>query len=157
MRRKPQFEELQSRRLLAADWQNPWRPLDANDDGSIAPLDALVGINRLNQGLPTNLPERPASSTEPYYDTNGDQSHTPIDVLLIINAINRGQWLQVKLKSDTGAGVNAASDHVTSDPTIRGAAPLAPINSSRALTALSGLMSPNTSRRMANLNCRQLS
>ncbi len=123
MRRKPQFEELQSRRLLAADWQNPWRPLDANDDGSIAPLDALVGINRLNQGLPTNLPERPASSTEPYYDTNGDQSHTPIDVLLIINAINSGQWLQVKLKSDTGSGVNAASDHVTSDPTIRGAAP----------------------------------
>lgn len=123
MRRKPQFEKLQSRRVLTADWQNPWRPLDANDDGSIAPLDALVGINRLNEGLPSSLPNRPADSTEPYYDTNGDQFHTAIDVLLIINAINSGQWLQANLKNDTGFGINGSTDHVTSDPTIRGAAP----------------------------------
>lgn len=33
------IESLESRHMLAADWQNPLLNLDMNDDGSVSPLD----------------------------------------------------------------------------------------------------------------------
>ena len=34
--------------MLASDWQNPLFNLDVDDNGSVAPLDALIVINDLN-------------------------------------------------------------------------------------------------------------
>lgn len=120
MRRRPHYETLETRMLLASDWQNPARQLDVNNDGSLTPLDALLGINRLNSVVSGPLPLRAANSDEPYYDTNGDGIHSPIDVLLVINTLNGGLQITSSLKIDSGSGTGANGDRVTSDPTITG-------------------------------------
>ncbi len=76
-------------------WQNRELHLDANGDGDVSPIDALVVINLLNlRGngllnpngkLPTS---RPHNSPEPFYDINGDRFVSPIDALNVINSIN---------------------------------------------------------------------
>ncbi len=67
-RRARRFEILEARQLLARDlWHNPLWPLDAVVDqhGVVAPIDALVIINELNEPvysdpsthlLPASLP-----------------------------------------------------------------------------------------------------
>jgi hypothetical protein len=66
------------------DWTNPLHHLDVNRDTFVSPLDALLVINRLGQGLP-NL----AEEAEPmYYDVNGDSGLSPLDALLVINDLN---------------------------------------------------------------------
>ena len=69
-------------------WHNATRPLDVNDDGVTAPLDALHIINTLNQLGSRSLPtERTLEA--PYYDVNFDGIVSPADVLHIINFLNR--------------------------------------------------------------------
>ncbi len=72
-------------------FHNPLRALDTNRDGNISPVDALIVINKINDGgsgvLPT--PISLAGITEFfYYDTNKDGSIAPIDVLVVINFLN---------------------------------------------------------------------
>ena len=70
-------------------WQNPVNPLDVNDDGRVAPLDALWIVNQLNQSEAHELP--PPTSTNappPFLDTSGDGNVTPLDALLVINFLN---------------------------------------------------------------------
>jgi hypothetical protein len=75
-----------------SSWRNATRPLDVNNDGIVAPLDALLCINDLNQRTLSDatgrlrIPAEPAPP--PYLDTNGDWYLTPLDALLIINEIN---------------------------------------------------------------------
>ncbi|XZE51375.1 dockerin type I domain-containing protein [Planctomycetaceae bacterium SH139] len=45
----PRLEQLESRRLLAADLQNPYQRFDVNHDSKVTPLDALAVINLLNR------------------------------------------------------------------------------------------------------------
>ncbi|HRX78000.1 MAG TPA: cadherin domain-containing protein, partial [Pirellulaceae bacterium] len=76
-------------------WHNAANPVDTTRDGKVTPLDALVGINLLNEignplliggrKLPTS---RPASSALAYYDVNGDGALSPLDVLIVINYLN---------------------------------------------------------------------
>jgi hypothetical protein len=74
-------------------WQNPTRAFDANRDGSITPLDALVLINQLNDPtilaangrLPT---ARPENSSLNFFDPSGDGFCTSNDVLRIVNFLN---------------------------------------------------------------------
>ena len=70
-------------------WQNSTNRLDANNDGRITPLDALVIINRLNT---TGAAELPAPSgafaPPPFYDVNGNGFIDPNDVLLVVNHLN---------------------------------------------------------------------
>lgn len=82
-------EPLETRMLLAASpWQNPVRRLDVNNNGSIAPSDALVIINRLiSTGAGELPPLVPPQVPSAYYDTNGDHSLTPIDLLQVINRL----------------------------------------------------------------------
>ena len=115
------FEALEIRRVLASDWQNPGQALDVNHDLTVAPLDALQGINRLNSGISRTFPARAAGSTEPYFDVSGDGVHSPLDVLLVINALNRSlPTVSVELSSDSGSGVGASLDRRTSDLSVRG-------------------------------------
>lgn len=71
-------------------WQNPFNHLDANRDGSVAPIDALVAINSLNESGSRQLavPVVVGDLPEFYLDTNGDNFAAPIDVLLLINFLN---------------------------------------------------------------------
>ncbi|MEO8497492.1 MAG: cadherin domain-containing protein, partial [Planctomycetota bacterium] len=69
-------------------WQNEANATDANADGSVSPLDALVIINYINEFGPGGLPVPPPTTIVFYYDTNGDGSVSPVDVLMIINLLN---------------------------------------------------------------------
>ena len=94
-------EQLESRQMLAGDLISPYHnlmtPTDVNNDGYVAPIDALMIINELNARGSYNLLERPANasgaegeSSGPikYYDTNNDGYLTPLDALIVINALH---------------------------------------------------------------------
>lgn len=75
------------------EWTSPWLNTslaeDVNGDSHVAPLDALLVINYLNQSQDqASLPE---SRTEDalFVDVNGDGLCTPIDALLVINKLNQ--------------------------------------------------------------------
>ncbi|MCA9219447.1 MAG: Ig-like domain-containing protein, partial [Planctomycetales bacterium] len=115
------FEPLETRRLLAADWQNTANRLDVNGDGLVSPIDALICINDLNLNQARTLPAPDAAnSPPPFLDVNGDGQSSPIDVLLVINALNldtAAPVISASLTNDTGI---SASDGVTSDVAIAG-------------------------------------
>ena len=74
----------------AHPWQNPFSPFDVNDDRRIDAQDALVIINRLNQGGPRELPVPVAAPNvvRDFFDVSGDNILEALDVLLVINDIN---------------------------------------------------------------------
>ena len=73
-------------------WTNPDDPLDVDASGEVAPLDALLTINELNEPMYSD----PITGeldlnvvTPPYFfDANGDGFVSPIDALLVINKLN---------------------------------------------------------------------
>lgn len=71
-----------------APWQNTRNSLDASNDGSVSPIDALAIINRLNQFGPGPLPAPGPDGPPPYFDTTGDNQITALDALLVINFLN---------------------------------------------------------------------
>lgn len=89
--RKPALERLDERELLAADCgvHNANLPEDVDADGVVAPIDALIVINRLNRGDDPNLCAASASGeVAALVDVNGDGWLTPIDALRIVNELN---------------------------------------------------------------------
>lgn len=86
LRRSLLFEHLESRRLLASDWQNPFDVLDVNDDGIRSSLDVLECIVDIqNNGLgPLPDPPTGSESPPPFVDTNGNGERSPEDILRII-------------------------------------------------------------------------
>ena len=83
------IERLESRHLMASDWQNHLLIRDVDHSGLVTPLDALIVVNAINKSGIRNLPPRSIETNEPSCDVNGDGSLTPLDVLVVINAINR--------------------------------------------------------------------
>lgn len=68
-------------------WHNSSEPFDANNDGFVSPIDALIIINYLNSDAGSEVP----SNSDPsfgYIDANGDNFVTPIDALIVINELN---------------------------------------------------------------------
>jgi thioredoxin-dependent peroxiredoxin len=93
---KPQFkrrvlrvENLESRRLYAADWQNTLNPLDVNQSGAIEASDALSVINDLITFGARDLGVKNADYDGPLRDTSGDGRLTVLDALLVINSLIR--------------------------------------------------------------------
>ncbi len=80
--------------MLAADWQNPARSNDVNNDMRISPTDALLVINDLNQNGGRSLAPRP-HQLAPYLDTSGDTLLTATDALKVIDKLNSRQDLVV--------------------------------------------------------------
>ena len=81
-------ERLEFRHMLAADWMNPARPNDVNNDMLVTPIDALIVINELNRGGSRgDLGARPHSLAS-YLDTSGDGMLSPLDALRVINQLN---------------------------------------------------------------------
>jgi len=70
-------------------WKNPVLPLDVDDNGNIEPLDVLVLINAINNGLDA-LPNPPAAplTPPPYYDPDGNGFLQALDVLILVNFLN---------------------------------------------------------------------
>ena len=99
-------EALEERRLLAADFRNAFNAFDVNDDGFLAPQDALVVINDLSAFGPRGLP---AASGRPslFWDVNGDQAISADDALAVINQLN---WIV-----DTAAPPLALTASLTPD------------------------------------------
>jgi len=86
--RRVLMEQLEDRRLLAADWHNALLATDVNADRRVSPRDALIVINMLDTEGSLQLPElAPGVIPDAYYDTRGDGFVSPLDVLLVINAV----------------------------------------------------------------------
>ncbi len=72
-------------------WRNARGQYDANDDGTVTPLDALLIINALvanpNRLLPKTLAESGKFSA--FIDVSGSNQLEPLDALLVINELNR--------------------------------------------------------------------
>ncbi|MFO0905215.1 MAG: RHS repeat-associated core domain-containing protein [Pirellulales bacterium] len=84
--RRPQFERLDPRIVLASLHQNAFDEFDVNDDGFTAPLDALLVINELNNAG-THALTGPAPRSR-FLDVSGDAFVAPLDALLVINVLN---------------------------------------------------------------------
>ena len=70
-------------------WYNGILALDVNDDGSIAPNDAILSTSGLNRDGSGELSaDREDGVVAPFYDTNRDGHHSPIDVLLVVSYLN---------------------------------------------------------------------
>jgi len=70
-------------------WHNGRLPMDVNDDGSIAPNDAITGVSSLNRdGARTLSTPREEGVVAPFYDVNRDGSLAPNDVITIVNKLN---------------------------------------------------------------------
>lgn len=70
-------------------WHNREQPLDVNQDNTVAPLDALLIINDLNQNGARRLPAVDFNVGPPaYFDVSGDGYTAPQDALSIINWLN---------------------------------------------------------------------
>ena len=74
--------------MLAFDFQNGLSQFDVSGDGFIAPRDALLLINELNEHGSRALPPA-AEPPNVYFDVSGDQVLTSLDPLLLINELNR--------------------------------------------------------------------
>jgi VCBS repeat-containing protein len=115
-------ECLEQRWLLAVDfpgWQNLLVPADVNNDGVVAPADALLVVHQLRQAGPCRL-ESPAASAAPalaaaselspegerpsraYVDVNGDGYLSPVDAFLVVSALRaEGQTDSVQFRLET--------------------------------------------------------
>ena len=83
-----QLEQLESRHMLSGvAFHNSESPLDVDGDDVIAPLDALIIINRLN-GPPPSETDVPSVH---FMDVNGDGFVAPLDALLVINYLNHAE------------------------------------------------------------------
>ena len=83
------IDALESRHLMAADWQNADLPCDVDNNQVVVALDALLVINSINRDGPRTLTGKPSGASDPRYDTNGDGELSAVDALVVINAINR--------------------------------------------------------------------
>lgn len=82
------LEALEERRMLVFDFQNGLSEFDVSGDGFIAPRDALLIINELNEHGSHDLPPAPEPPSV-YYDVSGDRVLSSHDALLVINELNR--------------------------------------------------------------------
>ncbi len=94
-RRKIQLEQLETRRLLAADVgqfrHNAVEPTDVNNDAFVSPIDALTIVNELNGPVEQSASaiESRNSGDQRFLDVNNDGSLSPVDALMVINRINQ--------------------------------------------------------------------
>ncbi|AMV33730.1 PAP2 superfamily protein [Pirellula sp. SH-Sr6A] len=100
------IEQLESRDLLASDWQNTGLLCDVDQSSLVTPQDVLMLINSINSEGSRELSPRSQHSTTPLYDVDGDRWVTPLDPLMVINSINRYQGIQATVVG----GVAPASD-----------------------------------------------
>ena len=115
---------------------NSLRPCDVNDDGTVAPSDALILINYLDAphgatpvSAASGPPAEGEASVKYYYDVNGDQYISALDALLVILQLNQ-------------AATAPAGGEGESAPTEVSAAPAAaPVSAFAPLTSIVAVVS----------------
>lgn len=128
------MERLEERRLLSVDlpgWHNAVMPADVNNDGVVAPVDALLVVHELRASgarfldpapvsaasTPTETPTASADSTRAsvsgtipegeqpsrvYIDVNGDNFLSAVDAFLVARALRaEGQTEMVRFRLET--------------------------------------------------------
>ena len=79
----------------AFSWHNRDNPADVDNDGTVAPLDALLAINELQQRRFSDAESGEFELLRPemagFLDTDNNQLLTPLDALRVINALNESQ------------------------------------------------------------------
>ncbi len=70
-------------------WCNASKPSDANSDGEITSLDALVVINALSRYGSVSVSSIGRSNSSTLVDINNDTFITALDALLVINTLSR--------------------------------------------------------------------
>jgi hypothetical protein len=70
-------------------WQNPFDPLDSDNNTFFNAMDALVVINNLNRFGTRYLRPGIDLPSPPYVDTTGDGLINAMDALIVINALQR--------------------------------------------------------------------
>lgn len=95
----------------AALWHNPSVASDVSGDFRVAPEDALLIINELNNGGARRLSLEGAAAFAVFFDTNADGVISPEDALIVINYLNAGSQLQGE-----GAIVTTLSPHASAAP-----------------------------------------
>jgi Dockerin type I domain len=70
--------------------RNPTNPLDADGNGKVTALDALLIVNQLSRQQ-AGAGESTSLANHHYFDTNGDGRVSALDALRIINSLNRAQ------------------------------------------------------------------
>ena len=100
------LEQLESRRMMAADWQNAANPFDVDNSGTVQALDLYLAANDFNVRGARTLAARPTNSTEPLCDVNGDNQISRQDVEALVTAINQ----YVSRSLTIGVNLSDASD-----------------------------------------------
>ncbi len=73
----------------AHPWQNPFAPLDVNNDGMISPADVLLEISALvSSGIRTLGVPTVGETLPRFADTNGDGLLSPADLLAVISQLD---------------------------------------------------------------------
>ena len=77
--------------LEAASWHNGDFPADVDDNGIVAPLDALTVINELNDRVYSDplTGALPVADPPPFLDVNNDGFVSPLDANLVINQLGQ--------------------------------------------------------------------
>lgn len=96
---------------VASRFQNQEIAQDRDNNGTVLPLDALLGINALNARGPKKLEaaDLVVGGQSIFLDVNGDGYHTAIDELLCINMLNQARA--------NAEGESAAADTSIGDAT----------------------------------------
>ncbi len=90
--RRIKAEALETRQLMAANiFHNAQLPEDVDQDGIVAPIDALAIINQLNRQARYANSDSLAGARDVGHmtDVNNDGQDTPLDALMVINRLNR--------------------------------------------------------------------
>lgn len=107
-----QFELLESRHMLAGDFQSPYQPLDANVDLVLDLHDASDLVSVLSRVTDGQLPQDLRPGLFP--DVSGDDLVTAFDLLRVINRLNVPQpFVTARLLHDSSLGDESNFDLVT--------------------------------------------
>ena len=101
-----------TRDTFGLGWQNEANSLDVDNDKLVAPMDALLIINELNDpqvsGPGGKLPPPPLAGVTVYLDVDGNGFAVALDALLVINFLNlppnpEGEAAETRIKFDDSA------------------------------------------------------
>ncbi|WP_283433255.1 DUF6851 domain-containing protein [Neorhodopirellula lusitana] len=114
--RTPTIEQLDSRDLLAADFQSPYQPLDVDLDLQVSIADVSKVVELLNEATDSLVPDNGQTGVDLFPDVNGDSFLTPLDALRIINQLNsEDPVVASRLINDTAIAETTNHDLQTRD------------------------------------------
>ncbi len=127
--------------VTGSGWHNFNEPADVDDNGVIAPLDALLVINELNDRELSDpvTGALPSPTPPPFLDVNNDGFASPLDAILVINQLPTSGRPAAALSAVAGVtGEDAASQMSTAKVGRRASEPALPAGGADDSFALYG-------------------